>query len=166
MGQHDKEEEEKLTGRRADEEDESQDMFAPTQENPLLAAAAKRDSFNQAAQPVNISTQGRQENRNPFAKKVAGGGNVGSPGQGQGIVFDSIEAEKVRSPVGSGGFGQKKVVGMEKAKRPLLAKAPLIAKEKENREENGQGEMLKGFQLFLAENRDSFSGEQDKVQEL
>jgi len=164
--QQDREEEEKQSGRLVEGEDESQDMFAPTQENPLLAAAAKKDSINKAVQPVNISTQGRQETRNPFAKRVAGGGNVGSPGQGQGIVFDSLEAEKVRSPVGSGGFGQKKVVGMEKAKRPLLTKAPLIAKEKENREENGQGEMLKGFQLFLAENRDSFSGEQDRVQEL
>jgi len=163
--QQDKEEEEKQTGRQADEEDESQDMFAPTQENPLLAAAAKRDSFNQAAQPVNISTQGRQENRNPFAKRVAGGGNVGSPSQGQGIVFDSLETEK-KSPVTAGGFGQRKIAGMEKAKRPLLAKAPLIAKEKENREENGQGELLKGFQLYLAENKDSFTGEDDKIQEL
>ena len=30
-------------------------------------------------------------------------------------------------------------------------------------EENGQGEMLKGFQLLFAENRDSFSGEQEEV---
>merc|ERR1712013_946846 len=66
----------------------------------------------------------------------------------------------------AGGFGQRKIVGMEKTKRPLLAKAPLIAKKKENREENGQGEMLKGFQLYLAENKDSFSGEEDKLQEL
>jgi len=163
--QQDKEEEERQTGKQADEEDESQDMFAPTQENPLLAAAAKRDSFNQAAQPVNISTQGRQENRNPFAKRAAGGGNVGSPSQGQGIVFDSLETEK-KSPVVAAGFGQRKIAGMEKAKRPLLAKAPLIVKEKENREENGQGELLKGFQLYLAENKDSFTGEEDKVQEL
>jgi len=164
--QQDKEEEEKQAARQGEEEEESQDMFAPTQENPLLAAAAKRDSFSKSAQPVNISTQGRQESRNPFAKRVAGGGNTGSPSQG--IVFDSLEAEKVKSsPSGERtGFGQRKVMGMEKAKRPLLPKAPLIAKEKENREENGQGELLKGFQLYLAENRDSFSCEQDKVQEL
>jgi len=164
--QQEKEEEEKQAAGHAEEEDESQDMFAPTQENPLLAAAAKRDSLTKSAQPVNISTQGRQDNRNPFAKRVGGGGSVGSPSQG--IVFDSLEAAKVKtSPVGERtGFGQRRVMGMEKAKRPLVVKQPLIAKEKENREVNGQGDMLKGFQLYLAENRDSFGGVQDKVQEL
>jgi len=167
--QQDKEEEERQGGGQAAEEEESQDMFAPTQENPLLAAAAKRDSLPKSAQPVNISTQGRQENRNPFAKKVGGGGVMGSPSQSQGIVFDSLEAEKVKSSPTSGertGFGQRRFAGLgqEKAKRPGVAKQPLIAKEKENRE-NGQGEVLKGFQLFLAENKDNFSGDQDKVQE-
>jgi len=166
--QQEKEEEEKQAGGHVEDEDESQDMFAPTQENPLLAAAAKRDSLPKSAQPVNVSTQGRHENRNPFAKRVGGGANVGSPSQGQGIVFDSLEAEKTKSsPTGERtGFGQRRVMGMEKAKRPLVAKKPLIVKEKENVEENGQGEMLKGFQLYLAENRDNFSGEQDKVQEV
>ena len=55
------------------------------------------------------------------------------------------------------------VVGLEKSKRPGIVKQPLIAKEKEkeNREENGQGEMLKGFQLYMAENKESFNGDQE-----
>merc|ERR1719480_229455 len=103
--------EEKQAGGHVEDEDESQDMFAPTQENPLLAAAAKRDSLPKSAQPVNVSTQGRHENRNPFAKRVGGGSNAGSPSQGQGIVFDSLEAEKTKSsPTGERtGFGQRRV---------------------------------------------------------
>ena len=31
---------------------------------------------------------------------------------------------------------------------------------------NGQGDLSKGFQLYLAENRDIFSEEQDEVQKL
>jgi len=166
--QQDKEEEEKQNcgGGQLPYEDESQDMFAPTQDNPLLAAAAKRDSVMKEAQPVNITTQGRQESRNPFAKRVSNSPAVGSPGQG--IVFDSIEAEKAKSPNSNErtGFGQRRIAGMDKAKRPLVSKQPLIVKEKENRDENGQGECLKGFQLFLAENRDDFEGENEKVQEL
>lgn len=164
--QQEKEEEERLNGAGSGqtlEEDESQDMFAPTQENPLLAAAAMRDSLPKSAQPVNISTQGKQENRNPFAKRVGGGGVTGSPSQSQGIVFDSLEASKIKSTPTSErpGFGQRRVVGLEKSKRPGIVKQPLIAKEKENREENGQGEMLKGFQLYMAENKESFNGDQE-----
>jgi len=167
--QQEKEEEERLNNGnsgQANDEDESQDMFAPTQENPLLAAAAKRDSLPKSAQPVNISTQGKQENRNPFAKRVGGGGVTGSPSQSQGIVFDSLEAAKTKSSPTSErpGFGQRRAVGLVGRVVGLgLAKQPLIAKEKENREANGQGEMLKGFQLFMAENKDSFNGDQEEA---
>jgi len=163
------EEERQVSGKIADDDDESQDMFGPTQDNPLLVAAAKRDSLTKSAPPVNISTQGRQENRNPFAKRVGGGNVVGSPSQG--IVFDGVEAEKGKSSPASverGGFGQRKIIGFgpDKTKRTGLTKQPLIAKEKENRDENGQEGMLKGFQLYLAENRETFIGEKDKIQEV
>ena len=94
--QQDKEEEEKQAARHAEEDDESQDMFAPN--HPLLDAAYKRDSLTKSAQPVNICTQGRQDNRNTFAKRVGGGGSVGSPSQGPGCracQFGGCQGEKV-----------------------------------------------------------------------
>jgi len=143
---------------------ESQDMFAPTQENPLLAAAAKRDSIDRPVQKLNISTQGRQETRNPFAKRAASSTPISSPSQG--IVFDSIQ-----SPSNNGtplpeksGFGQRKILNVDSARRPMMSKQPLIAKEKENKSDNNQvGEMLKGFQLFLAENKEMFNSEDQQL---
>ena len=98
-----------------------------------------------------------------IAKRKGGGANMGSPRPGQGIVLDSLKVEKFKSSP----TGERRVIEIEKAQQPLVAKKPLMVKEKENMEENGQGEMLKGFQLYLAENKDSFGGGgQDQMQEV
>jgi len=98
-----------------------------------------------------------------IAKRKGGGANMGSPSPGQGIVLDSLKVEKFKSSP----TGERRVIEIEKAQQPLVAKKPLMVKEKENMEENGQGEMLKGFQLYLAENKDSFGGGgQDQMQEV
>ena len=90
---------------------------------------------------------------------------MGSPIQ-KGIVFDSLRAEK--NGLGSPGmkektgFGQRKIVLVSKEKKRSGTKQPLIAKgEKENRSGNGGGEMLKGFQLFFAENQNIFENEEE-----
>ena len=51
----------------ADTDDESQDMFEATQENPLLAAAARRDNLGTkgGTNHLNITSQGNQEIRLP-----------------------------------------------------------------------------------------------------
>jgi len=139
-----------------DLEEKSQDMFEATQENPLLVAASRRG--HQAAATsnnLNITSQGKFESRNPFAKKAAGAAGIGSPSQ-SGIVFDSIKT--VKSDTSSGnkelsGFGQRKIIlnNSDKMKK--------TQKEKENRSENGQ-DQLKGFQLYFAENKATFSDEE------
>jgi len=161
-----RQEEETVTGdddteKVVDEDDESQDMFEATQENPLLAAAAKRNNQEVKQTGLNITSQGRHESRNPFAKKVSGSLVAGSPSQ-SGIVFDSL---KVANPSPSGakemtGFGQRKIVlsNQEKSKKSGVKQQTI--KEKENRGENCEStDKLKGFQLFLAENKNSFQDE-------
>merc|ERR1712198_230111 len=144
-----------------DEDDESQDMFEATQENPLLAAAAKRNNQEVKQTGLNITSQGRHESRNPFAKKGSGSLVAGSPSQ-SGIVFDSL---KVANPSPSGakemtGFGQRKIVLSNQEKSKKSGTKQQTIKEKENRGENCDStEKLKGFQLFLAENKNSFQDE-------
>ena len=148
------------------EDPESQDMFASQEsQNPLLSAIRGREL--KPTPRLNISSQSRQEARNPFAKKPAGAGGVGSPSQA-GIVFDSLKAE--RSGLSPGmkektGFGQRKIVLVNnKEKQRSAAKQPLIARgEKENRSGNGGGggEVLKGFQLYFAENKNQFGSEEE-----
>ena len=148
------------------EDPESQDMFASQEsQNPLLSAIRGREL--KPTPRLNISSQSRQEARNPFAKKPAGAGAVGSPSQA-GIVFDSLKAE--RSGLAPGmkektGFGQRKIVLVKnKEKQRTAAKQPLIARgEKENRSGNGGGggEVLKGFQLYFAENKNQFASEEE-----
>jgi len=146
-----------------DNEEESEDMFAATQENPLLAAAAKRDnSSGKSSNAFNITTQGKQESRNPFAKKVANSGSTGpgSPSQ-SGIVFDSLKVDKGSTGSSNNkevsGFGQRKIV-LNTQDKLKQSKKTLIPKEKENRSDNSQG-AIKGFQLYFAENKDSFDDE-------
>ena len=143
-----------------DMEEESQDMFEPTQENPLLAAAARRGNpAARGATSLNITSQGKMESRNPFVKKAPGAAATGSPSQ-SGIVFDSLKSDKSSSSSGGkelSGFGQRKIVlsTQDKSKK----KPTVIPKEKENRSENGQ-DQLKGFQLYFAENKSSFPDEE------
>ena len=149
------------------EDPESQDdMFASQEsQNPLLKAI--RDRENRPTQKLNIPTQSFIERRNPFAKKPVGASSVGSPSQ-TGIVFDGLKAE--RSGLGSpgikekSGFGQRKFVLVTKEKPRSATKQPLIARgEKENRSGNGGGEVLKGFQLFYAENKTQFDNEEEAL---
>ena len=146
------------------EDPESQDMFASQEsQNPLLNAIRGREL--KPTPRLNISSQSRQEARNPFAKKPAGAGGVGSPSQA-GIVFDSLKAERsgglspgVKEKTG---FGQRKIVLVNKEKQRSATKQPLIARgEKENRSGNGGGEVLKGFQLYFAENKNQFASEEE-----
>ena len=149
------------TDNRAELEDgESQDMFEATQENPLLAAAAKRANNLGNHNNLNITSQGKQESRNPFAKKTAAA-SVSSPSQ-SGIVFDSLKSERssLINNREKSGFGQRKIVlnNQDKTKKTVPAKGGLFAKEKENRSENTTSQ-LKGFQLYYAENKDNFDDE-------
>ena len=148
------------------EDPESQDMFASQEsQNPLLNAVRGREL--QPTPKLNIPSQSRQEARNPFAKKSVGAGAVGSPSQA-GIVFDSLKAERsgglspgVKEKTG---FGQRKIVlvNKEKQRSATVTKQPLGARgEKENRSGNGGGEVLKGFQLFFAENKHQFESEEE-----
>ena len=134
-------------------------MFEASQENPLLAAAAMRSNLANQSTGLNITSQGKQESRNPFAKKVAGAGTIGSPSQ-SGIVFDSLKMNKPAATTNErSGFGQRKIVlnTQDKSKKNALAK-PSINKEKENRSNNTEG-LLKGFQLYFAENKNSYEDE-------
>ena len=147
-----------------------EDMFASQEsENPFLKA--KRDLELRPTPSLPIYSQRREEKRNPFAKKLVGAGSVGSPSQ-SGIVFDSLKAGRIG--LGSpgikekSGFGQRKFVLHTKTKeKPRSAsKQPLIARgEKENRSANGGGEVLKGFQLYWAENKDDFDNEGDALKQ-
>ena len=131
-----------------DIEEKSQDMFEPTQENPLLAATRRAAM---TSNNLNISSQAKSESRNPFAKKTAGAAAIGSPSQ-LGIVFDSIKSDKPCSTSKElSGFGQRRIIlnNTDKVKK----------KEKENRSVNCN-EQLKGFQLYFAENKASFSDEE------
>ena len=150
------EEETKEVEEDEDLEEKSQDMFEATQENPLLVAASRRG--HQAAATsnnLNITSQGKFESRNPFAKKAAGAAGIGSPSQ-SGIVFDSIKTAKGDTSSSNkelSGFGQRRIIlnNSDKMKK--------TQKEKENRSENGQ-DQLKGFQLYFAENKATFSDEE------
>ena len=145
-----------------DMEEKSQDMFEPTQENPLLAAASSRGrQAITSSNKLNISSQGKFESRNPFAKKVAGASAMGSPSQ-SGIVFDSIKAKSGSTSSGTNelsGFGQRRIIlnNTDKTKK--------TQKEKENRNENVQeaSAQLKGFQLYFAENKASFCDEESAL---
>ena len=148
------------------EDPESQDdMFASQEsQNPFLKAIRDREMN---PPKLNIPSQSLQERRNPFAKKPVGAGSVGSPSQ-TGIVFDGLKAG--RSGLGSPGikektgFGQKKFVLVSKEKPRSANKQPLIARgEKENRSGNGGGEVLKGFQLYFAENKNQFDSEEEAL---
>ena len=147
------------------EDPESQDMFE-SQENPILKAT--RDRGQKPTQRLNIMSPDRERARNPFAKRLAGTGGAGSPSQ-SGIVFDSLEESQ--SGISPGvkektGFGQRKIVLVKKDKSSsTTSKQSLITKEKENRNSNGVGggSLLKGFQLYFAENKDKFDSEADAL---
>merc|ERR1719319_1692353 len=137
------------------EREESQDMFASQAvENP---------------RPIELKdTQSQQsENRNPFAKKTATTTASTTPSR-SGIVFDSVKA-KPTTVVEKAGFGDM-ISPMGASSKPKPAKRsqqqPLFkkAQEKENTMENGQGE-LKGFALWMAENKCSLGGGGDEAQE-
>ena len=162
-----REEEERVKTIAADDDYESQDMFeSQASQNPLLAAARDRES--KPTQKLNLHSPDRERKRNPFAKQAAGGESVGSPSQ-SGIVFDSLKADTTGAPAGGRertGFGQRKILLVTKDRpRSSTSKQPLISKEKENRTDNGQGvgggAVLKGFQLYFAENKNQFESEEE-----
>jgi len=126
------------------------DIFANSQDhadNPLLKATPTARSSN----PL-FSTSTKGEARNPFAKKSLDQNQV--LGKSPGLGFDEGLAAK---PV-----SQKKVLTLptkKKVGRPLLINS---SKEKEN---SNKSEELKGFQLYLAENKDEFPGSAEQSQQ-
>ena len=139
-----------------EEEVDSQDMFAPSQENPLLESKRLPSKVDKSSKLVSQATPG---SRNPFAKKVEGGGGaVGSPSAG--IVFDSIKSSSSSSlpPPERTGFGQRKISGLQKRPAGLVRpkQSVVTVKEKENQDGNqhsreGGAGLLAGFQLYQAE---------------
>lgn len=152
------------------EREESQDMFASQEEeNPLVRAAARRQATVDNPRPVVLKdTQSQQsENRNPFAKKTSTGSASTTPSR-SGIVFDSVKVKPTPVVEKAGFGGMISPVGASSKPKPAKRsqQQPLFKKiqEKENTGENGQGE-LKGFALWMAENKSSLGGTGDDAQE-
>jgi len=128
-----------------DSDEESQDMFESSQayiDNPLLKAR------NQTSSIPNNSSKVALENRNPFARKgedkLADSKSVAGA-----IVFDNTES-----------VPKKKILIKQK---PLLSVENKAAQKKALIRTDGKGE-LKGFQLYLAENKEMFPGTPEQSQ--
>merc|ERR1711874_7083 len=116
-------------------------------EGRQAVAVVARDTQSQAA----------ADDRNPFAKKKTGEVNTSTTSR-TGVVFDSVTTKSTlpeKVAFGDRVSGAVKPKPPRRPQHPVLIKKDAAGKEKENTAENGQGEMLKGFSLWLAENKSS-----------
>merc|ERR1719273_2461431 len=94
-----KEEEGKMKETAEKEDEESQDMFAPTQENPFLAS-------RELPKAPMLPSQSKEKARNPFAKRTE---NASSPST-NGFIFDSVDRCETTPTEEKRGFGERAAI--------------------------------------------------------
>merc|ERR1712107_481755 len=98
-------------------DEESQDMFAPTQENPFLAS-------RELPKAPMLPSQSKEKARNPFAKCTE---NASSPST-QGFIFDSVDKCETTPTEEKRGFGERGVIHSKanSAEKDKFLRKPLV----------------------------------------